>query len=355
MVSKERNSNIELLRIICMCMIIAHHCVVHGEAINMDYCNNKWIALFFIPGGKLGFDVFIAITMFYLVDSSFKFERYIRILFETIFYSVLTMMAASYMGANLSLKQWISGFFPISGGGVHGYITVYLLFYLLYPILKRVDDITRLQNVYVILILSIIIFVERFNGFFSSYAEISFYSDLVLFVWFYFVMRYIKKYSVYVIKRKMILVAGVLFCWIGVYLYYCLAMLGYNNVVTKIFSALCAGEGGLLYICGGICLFLLFNNLVIPNNYLINSLARTTLAVLLVHDGHFFRKYYWSLFNTREWFYKEFFALRVLACVVITYVVCSILDYIRRVALEEPLFRNEKVKSICLYISNIIS
>lgn len=50
---KERKSNIELCRIICMLLIIAHHCVVHGGAINIDTCINKYIALFLLPGGKI--------------------------------------------------------------------------------------------------------------------------------------------------------------------------------------------------------------------------------------------------------------------------------------------------------------
>ena len=64
-----RSSNIELLRIIAMIMIIAHHVSVHsgfvypGEIISF---NRLWIQ-FIQLGGKIGVNIFVLISGYFLV------------------------------------------------------------------------------------------------------------------------------------------------------------------------------------------------------------------------------------------------------------------------------------------------
>lgn len=70
MVYKQRNSNIELLRIVAMLMIVAHHFSVHG-GFSFDpsriSVNLIWIQ-FLQLGGKVGVDIFILISGYYLVS-----------------------------------------------------------------------------------------------------------------------------------------------------------------------------------------------------------------------------------------------------------------------------------------------
>ena len=106
----QRESNIELCRIFSMVLIISHHCIYHGNAINMEYCTNKLIALALLPGGKLCFDTFIAISMWFLVDSSFKAVRFVKLWTEVLFYSVLTTIAALLLGAKLPTNIFIFSF-----------------------------------------------------------------------------------------------------------------------------------------------------------------------------------------------------------------------------------------------------
>ena len=51
--NKERNSNIELLRIISMVLIVAHHFALHGYGVNeLKFSENKLILDFLSLGGK---------------------------------------------------------------------------------------------------------------------------------------------------------------------------------------------------------------------------------------------------------------------------------------------------------------
>ena len=68
---KERNSNFELLRIIAMLMIVFHHFSVHGgfnyELTDISF-NRLW--LYFISmGGKIGVDIFVLISGYFLITN----------------------------------------------------------------------------------------------------------------------------------------------------------------------------------------------------------------------------------------------------------------------------------------------
>ena len=63
-----RQSNIELLRIIAMIMIVAHHFSVHGGfSFSTITVNSLWIQ-FMQNGGKIGVDVFVLISGYFLIS-----------------------------------------------------------------------------------------------------------------------------------------------------------------------------------------------------------------------------------------------------------------------------------------------
>ena len=98
---KQRSSNIELLRIICMFMIVIHHFMAHGhrpcaptiaekQGRNGSHFMahgglwmlptgiNKIIVNFFMPFGKMAFVVFVVISCWFLTNSEFKGARFIK-------------------------------------------------------------------------------------------------------------------------------------------------------------------------------------------------------------------------------------------------------------------------------------
>ena len=74
MLQKERNSSFELLRLISMLLIVMHHYSLHG---GFDYMSTLSLRLYFIQclnmGGKLGVNLFILISGYFLCKSNFKF------------------------------------------------------------------------------------------------------------------------------------------------------------------------------------------------------------------------------------------------------------------------------------------
>ena len=80
---KERNSNLELLRIISMLLIIMHHYSIHGFSPNiLYYSSNKYILDFLSLEGKLGVNCFILISGYFMINQKFTIKKLLSILGE---------------------------------------------------------------------------------------------------------------------------------------------------------------------------------------------------------------------------------------------------------------------------------
>ena len=88
-----RNSNIELLRILCIINIILHHSFYHSDFSNVTLQNFNYLILYLIEVlGTISNDIFILITGYYVVNSKVKLRNIIKLVLESIFYSYAIMI-----------------------------------------------------------------------------------------------------------------------------------------------------------------------------------------------------------------------------------------------------------------------
>ena len=352
---KIRESNIELCRIICMMMIITHHLVLHGGLLSTEgMYTNKMIGNLLYPGGKVGFDAFIAISAWFLAGSDFKAERFVKTYLQVIFYSIITTIAAAALGVGFSAFQIFGALLPLTGA-VQGYAATYLAFYLLMPFLSMVTRrINDKQNLLLITILSVFVIGSRIIGPIATTEQFC-YSRVTLFVYFYFLMVYIRKHPAKQLDNTALMLIVFVLSW-GVILLYNMCSIIWPQGIPAFISytiSVVADEGGLLYMICGLSLFFFFKSIRIKPNKAINLLGSTTLAVLLIHDGHFFRGMTWTLLKTSEWYYSRYFILRTAACVAGIYLCCSAIELLRRNLIEKPLFRSAWIKQLCASFDKI--
>lgn len=312
----------------------------------MASCTNKWIAIFFVPGGKICFDTFIAISCWFLVDQTFKAKRFMKMWLEVLFYSLLTIIIATCLGSTFSAFEWFAACLPITGA-VQGYAQTYLAFYLILPLLSIISrKMSRQQNIFTIVVMSIFVFLYRF---FSSiiWSEQSVYCRLILFIYIFFLIRYMKNYSTKILDNSVLMFFVFVFGYIILYSYYVFSIIHPKWEGWKWLSVFVVDEGGILFAITGLAFFFFFKNLKLPANDMINAIASSTFAVLLIHDGHFSRGWTWKLLRTTEWFYSQYYFLYVVLCEVMIYFICTVIDYVRKNTFEKLIFNTRAINLLC--------
>ena len=89
---KQRNSNLELYRILLMLGIIAHHYVVNTGVLGIISSEPLTIKslFFYLFGmwGKIGINCFVMITGFFMCKSSISVRKFLKLLLEIEFYKL---------------------------------------------------------------------------------------------------------------------------------------------------------------------------------------------------------------------------------------------------------------------------
>ena len=125
-----RNSNVELMRIICILMVIAGHYYYHGGWNEGISTGNTIFLKIFGGGSKLAVNCFVLITGYY--GKNIQAKRVVSLIRDRWFYSIfLTIALVSFGITELGPKLLCKTLFPILTCR-HNYITVFVMLYFLY-------------------------------------------------------------------------------------------------------------------------------------------------------------------------------------------------------------------------------
>lgn len=114
-VKSGRQSNLELLRILAMCMIICCHFVTYNNFGPTNMFSDKTLALSMLRlGGKLGVVLFVMITGYFMLNKTFKWQRIIDLSRQTVYFSVLVaVLAYAFAGTKPDLLGVFRMMFPL--------------------------------------------------------------------------------------------------------------------------------------------------------------------------------------------------------------------------------------------------
>ena len=159
--AKERDTNLELFRIILMIAIIAHHYVVNSGVIEImreESLSGKLFFLYFIGAwGKTAINCFVMITGYYMCKSNVRIKKVLTLFLQVKFYSIGIYVLFCIAGyETLSLTGMLDRIVPIHRIETN-FTDCFLVFYLLIPILNILTkNMNRKQHEYLLAIIGII-------------------------------------------------------------------------------------------------------------------------------------------------------------------------------------------------------
>ena len=334
-----RNTSIELLRIISMIMIMFHHFAYHG---NFEWNFNEvtlphlWYD-FILMGGKVGVDIFVLISGYFLIENTeklFQPKKLLKFWGQVVFYSIMTYLLSVMLRLNaFEIKQLIKVCLPITYPG-WWFASTYFMLYLIHPFLnKLLHGLSKTEYQYLILMMVLCwaIIPTATTQLFES-------NSLLWFVTLYGIAGYVNLYG-----GNQKLQSKHYFS-----LYFMVLIITYTVSTTFLFLGTKKEEWSthaidffeierLPILLMAITLFMGFVTLKMNYHKWINMIASATFGVYLIHDSSYIRYYLWTnIFKINQYQDSTFLILYSILVVFILYVSCTMIDLIRKKLVEKP-------------------
>ena len=338
---KERQSNIELLRILCMFLIVFHHYSIQTRGLYPS--NEASFGRFFVYVmslvGPLGDNLFVLITGYFLVNAKFKLRRVARIWAEVFFYAVIVScigMIARPPQGGVGLRDVFRAIAPVTSTA-YWFVTAYMMLALLSPFLnKLIHALTRkelltLNALLLVLVSALPTFIQGFVG----------WSRVATFILLYCMAAYVRLYpdSVPLLNtRRRCFALGLGVMGLLVLFVAACVLLGTRFVRFRYYISFFLDIYDLPQVLMSLGLFMGFLRLNIRPNRLINTVASAAFGVYLIHDNEYMRDLLWKgIAHVESLVGSPWLVLHGLCWSALVYVVCTGIDLLRQ-RYAEPLY-----------------
>jgi len=335
-----RSSNLELYRIVCMLMIVAHHYVVNSGLMSDDgplktdsLASNSVFLWLFGAWGKTGINCFVMITGYFMCTLQITMRKFLKLLLQIYLYKLLLFslfLLAGYESFDLlRIFKLLMPFWGLHDDFAGGF----LMFYLTIPFLSiLVRNLSKRQHQWLLLLIlgcytllgSVLYFRITFN----------------YFTWFciiFFVASYIRLHPSPLFEKKRlwgwITLANVLLAMASIIVMQKFFSLGYFFLAdcNKFFAVSVAFSS-----------FLWFRNINIHYSKIINTCAAATFGVLLIHaNSNAMRTWLWKDTLDVMGHYSLPLGQLVLYSIGVVlgvFIICNVIDQLRIATLEKWFF-----------------
>lgn len=327
MKKQTRNSTFELLRIISMFLIVLHHSVVHTDWPNTtSFLPNQYVVQFLSVGGKLGSNLFIMITAWFLIDKSFSWKRIKKTWLTIACYTIgITVIMLLFGDLKLDLKVIVEAVLPVLTYR-YWFATNYLILLALAPFLSQAVQKMSYKDLRNLLLVLFGIFCGA-----KTLMNIQFGSNVIWFVFLYLTVGFFKKYKEEILPAKrcfLLFFSGLTLLYASI-----LAMNLIKGIYPEIktVSTYLAAQDSVLIFVMSISLFLIFAQMKPFTNKGINYLAGTMFGVYLFHDNKMIRPLIWDHWSSlTENYNSQTLVLQIFAVVFIVFAVSIIIEILRQ-------------------------
>lgn len=338
----DRSIGMDLLRVICMLLVVGTHFYGHGGLVNGTLVAGEvnWVAGNVIYALTIvAVNCFVLLSGYFQCTSRFKLKRVLSVWVQVIFYSVALFIAAPVVCRlfgeefNFSLKGMLNSVLVVTKSQ-YWFVTAYLLMYLVSPFLncaiRAMDKRMHLMCCCVLL------------GIFSVAANLVYTSDFgnvnggYSFLWFcilYIVAAYFRLYVPAERKHRK---------W-GLLIYFCCAagvalarfaahylftwLLGYPKMTSLFYS-----YNSILVTSASVGLFAAMRTVKMSGvpEKIVRIIAPLAFGVYLIHDHNSVRPLLWGWLKPYAFADSAWMVPYSLACTLGIFLVCCGVEWVRK-------------------------
>ena len=334
-----RDSGIELLKIFAIFIIVIGHTV--QSLTNEAYTNNSYVIdisrattnvklillQIFRYFGSWGNSIFFICSAWFLLKSkNWNKKKWLFIVIEIWGVSiVIFIITYIILHGNISIEIIISSLFPTTFGN-NWYMTCYLLFYPIHPILNRIINMMNQRQLFRSTF--VMVFLYIFMNFINSGWFFS--SAIIRWITIYFAIAYMQKYLMSFadnIRKNIILFIIGAIGFIGIILISDICGLYFQTFSDKVMRWL--NDSNPFLLAMSISMFNIARNNHFKNRF-INYISKLSLLIYIIHENIILRTYFrpamWNYVYKRFGFSDVIGWVLIIAFIIFIFgILCSIL------------------------------
>ena len=327
-----RSYGADLLRIVCMLMILTSHFFVHGKVLSSlkPHDINFSICWFIEACCYVMVDCFVLITGYFQSKTTFKLKKLLLLWGQVIAISGgIYLILAAVGKVNFSLSDFIAATTPVTSSR-YWFATAYVILYIISPLLNfAIERADRRQHLIAIAVLFGFFVVFRNFFYWKEFTNLHGGYSYSSFVVLYVIGAYMRKYEIqfrhplrwYFLLSTVTafsrILLTVLYYKIGLDSVYLKALMQYNSVTVVLAS---------------VFLFDFFVHLDIKSQNMrsfIRFYAPLTFGVYLVHEQIEVKNLIWSAINPSQYAKNPILYAYLAATIIVLFFACSMVDFLR--------------------------
>ena len=341
-----RSSNLELYRIVCMLMIVAHHYVVNsgltakGGPLSSDFTSSSsFFIILFGAWGKTGINCFLMITGYFMCISKITLRKFIKLMGQIYLYKLLLypiLLVAGY--ETLSPVRIVKLLMPTWGFNSN-FTGCFIGFWLTIPFLNiLVQNMTKRQHeLLLLLILGMYTLLGSIPTIKVTFNYVTWFGII------YFIASYIRLYPNPLFNRRnfwgWMTLLSIIFAVASV-----VGMQILSGGKVSFSYYFLADSNKIFAVAVAFCSFLWFKNMNIRYSKIINAFGAGTFGVLLIHaNSDAMRTWLWKDIIDCVGHYQALttgeLALYSIGVVLAIFVICNLIDQLRIATLEKWFLR----------------
>ncbi len=332
---KKRQSNIELLRIIAMLIIVAHHVAVHsgfGFPSDTVTFNRLWIQFIQI-GGKVGVNIFVLISGYFSVTSpALSHNKTVKLWLQIFTYSAsLYLIAMVAFDEALTMKGAFKNFMPVTHSK-WWFAGTYFILLLLSPFINRLlNSLDKKAYGKFLLITGLCwcVMPSLINQRVQS-------NSLLWFVFLYSLAGYIRLHVDTTRFKSCFCILGACVATLLIYAWTVMYMvLGTDDEFFAKRITYFHEMYMFPMLLIALLLFLGFLNLNMGYKPIVNVVSSATFGVYLIHENNYIRELLWkTIFNNKAYADSAFLAPYTVLQIFVVFAVCAIIELFRIYCVE---------------------
>ncbi len=345
---KKRQVNFELLRILCMYMIVVGHCLFHGRVTaKLGYGTTNYFLSYLIQAFSIvHVNCFVMLSGYFSIDREFKAERILRLWKQVLFYSLLIFAVCS-LCMETTGTDLIRAILPISARN-YWFASVYMGLVLLLPFAGMLaKKLTKKQYQYLLLLLTVFLSINHMIFRVDTYGIFS-GRELPWFLYLALLSGYLKWHTREDKKYFYYGLTAYILCSLAALASVYLSVRTHQEDIGYFLN-----YNSPLALAATVSLFLCVKNMPLKESRLdepVLKIASAAFGVYLIHDNALIRYPIWDFFRASKVARTHWAVIYAAAVAVVVYLMCTVLELLRQSLFQKaggwylhtPLYRKEQ-------------